>query len=386
MVANRVLELRAIAVDSVAAGADNAADPGVLRLENLDTDIRPAAAALAATRAAIDDDDANSYLPFPGWLALRSAVTARARRLTGVHYDPERSCVITAGGLNGVLNTLLATINPGDTVLLTDPTYIGLINRVRLAGGVPRFVALRPSQHGWQLDRDQLLASIDLRPKLLLLLSPGMPTGCVFDTEDWETVARVVDATGAWLLYDAAMERILFDKPYIHPASVPALTARTISVGSLSKEQRMIGWRVGWVLGPPEIMADVALVSISNVVCQVGIAQSAAIAALAEPERDFQRVVATWQDRHTVLVQELEGFEVIPAAGGWSLLLDATPLGRSAAELSSLLFQRAKIAATPMTGWGSESSRRYLRFVFANESRERLLGIGERIRRALAAK
>ena len=103
--------------------------------ENLDTDLRPPEAVLAATRAAIDDDDANSYLPFVGQDALREAAARHVAKLSGVSYDPYRQCVITAGGTEGLLNVLLATVNPGDEVLLTDPTYAGMIHRVHLAGG-----------------------------------------------------------------------------------------------------------------------------------------------------------------------------------------------------------------------------------------------------------
>ncbi len=132
--------------------ADSAADPELLRLENLDTDLRPLPAAVEATRHAIADDDANSYLPFPGHERLRRAVAAHVGR--GVREIGWRSTLITAGGLNGILNVLLAVLEPGDEVVLTDPVYAGLLNRVRVAGGVPRLARLEPSPAGWSLDLD----------------------------------------------------------------------------------------------------------------------------------------------------------------------------------------------------------------------------------------
>jgi aspartate/methionine/tyrosine aminotransferase len=148
MTADRLKDVPGFSIDRVAAAAGT--DPDVLRLENLDTDLRSPQAALEATRAAIDDDDANSYLPFLGSAELRQVVARHVSRLSGVAYDPDRQCAITAGGTEGLLNVLRATLNPGDEVLLTDPTYAGMICRVRLAGGVPRLVpfVLREGEGG----------------------------------------------------------------------------------------------------------------------------------------------------------------------------------------------------------------------------------------------
>ena len=107
-------------MDKVGDAADAAADPRFLRLENLDTDLRPPEVALEATRAAIDRDDANSYLPFQGHLALREAACVRVAAATGRSYDPGTQCVSVAGGLNGILNVLLATVEPGQEVVICD--------------------------------------------------------------------------------------------------------------------------------------------------------------------------------------------------------------------------------------------------------------------------
>lgn len=160
------------------------------------------------------------------------------------------------------------------------------------------------------------------------------------------------------------------------------MAERTITVDSVSKQFRMIGWRVGWVVGPARIMPDIGLVGIHNVVCQVGIAMAAAEAALTCAEDGVAAAVAEWQARRDRILDELDGLPVIPPAGGWSLLLDCTPLGLSGAEASRRLFSMGKIAATPMAGWGPDAER-YVRFVFANEPVERLAGLGARVRRAL---
>ena len=381
---SRLRGVPGIGVDRMGDQADALADPAVLRLENLDTDLRPPAAALEATRRAVDEDAANSYLPFLGADALRRIAAAHVGGLAGLEYDWRRSCLITAGGLSGILTTLLALLEPGDAVVTTDPIYVGLLNRIRIAGGAPVLVPYRPELSGWRLDVDALRAARECRPRVVLMMSPSMPSGAVLTRAEWEAVADLCRETDAWLLYDAAMERILYDgAPYLHPGWLPGMAERTITVGAVSKEQRMIGWRVGWVVGPPDIINDVGLVSISNVVCPVGIAQAAAAAALAAPAADLEAAVAEWQRRRDVIVGECEGLPLLRAEGGWSLLLDVAALGWDSATASRRLMEQGRIAATAMVNWGSERSDRYVRFVFSNEPAERLRGIGERVRRAL---
>jgi aspartate/methionine/tyrosine aminotransferase len=382
---NRLQDIPGIGVDRMGDAADALADPAILRLENMDTDLRPHPAGLEATRRAIDLDPANSYLPFLGQDRLRRAATAHVVRLSGVEYDWRRSCVISAGGCSGVLNTLLATIDPGDKVVLTSPVYAGLVNRVRLAGGVPVFARLLPGPAGWRLDLDGFSTAV-AQPgvKAVLMVSPSMPTGAVLNDAEWHEVARLCVAHDLLLINDAAMERILFDgAARIHPASLPGMAERSVTIGTASKELRMIGWRVGWVVGPPEILADIGLVGMANVVCQVGIAMDGVAAALEAPEDNVLAAIAEWQRRCRRMLAELDGLPVIPPQGGWSMLLDCEKLGLTGAEAANRLLSRAGIAATPMSGWGLPETARYLRFVFANESAERLAGMGDRVRSAL---
>jgi aspartate/methionine/tyrosine aminotransferase len=270
-------------------------------------------------------------------------------------------------------------------VVLTDPVYAGLVNRVRLAGGVPRFVPATPAAGGWAVDPERLAAAVGPATAAVLMMGPSMPTGLVLGDAHWSALAAALDGHRAWLVYDAAMERIRFDgRPPSHPAVHPGLASRTITVGSASKELRMIGWRAGWVVGPAGVLADVKLVGLTNVVCQVGIAQAAVAAALADPGADADVAAATgvWQRRCQTVLDQLDGYPVVRPHGGWSLLVDTRPLGLTPAALSARLFERGKVAATPMDGWGPGGAS-YLRLVFANEPAERLAGLGDRFRRAL---
>lgn len=382
MTVSRLRNIPGIGVDRMGDAADATKNRNILRLENLDTDLRPPAEAIRRTHEAVDDDDANSYLPFTGQTALRRAVVARMKLSTAIDYDASSECIVSAGGLAGILNVLLSILEPGDEVVLTDPTYAGLINRVLLAGGVPKFARLIPSADGWRLDLESLASAVGPRTRAFLIMSPSMPSGFVANETEWHAIADLCRRADAWLVYDAAMERILFDgRNVIHPASLPEMRERTFTVGSVSKEYRMIGWRVGWIVGPERIMNDVRLTSLSNVVCQVGIGMPGATAALTCADDGVAQAVAEWQARRDFLLSALRDLPVMRPDGGWSLLIDTTAFGIAPPDASRLLLEKGEVAATPMTGWGPQAQR-YLRFVFANESVERLTDIRERVRAA----
>jgi len=384
MPVSRLRDMAGIGVDRMGALADQLKDPNVLRLENLDTDILPPPGVIEATQQAATLDSANSYLPFLGANSLRQAAADLVSRTSGIAYDWNNSTIVCAGGLNGILNVLLALLEPGDEVVMTDPIYIGLINRVRLAGGIPVYIPYQIDGGVWRLDPEHVKAAVTPRTKVFLMMSPAMPSGAVLSRADWEVMCAACQQAGAWMLYDSAMERLLFDdlEP-IHPASFAGMAERTITVGAVSKEYRMIGWRVGWIVAPSSIINDIGLVNISNVVCPVGIAQEAAAVALRTPDSDVAAATQELQRRRDVLLEELAGFSVIKPQGGWSMLMDTTPIGLTAAEFAVRLLERGLIAATPMTGWGGARSEYLIRFVFSNEPVPRLKGFRQRIEATL---
>jgi len=378
----RFARIQPFGIDRVAAAVGG--DPDVLRMENLDTDIAPPPSAIIATREAVGNRSANSWLPFTGTLALRQAVAHRLRQQTGLSYDPRSEVVITGGALAGMLSVLLATVDHGDEVILTDPTYAGMINRVRLAGAVPVFVPLMVDDGRWRLDPTRLAAAVSARTRAILLMSPSMPSGHVFNDAEWGAVRDACQHADCWLLYDAAMDRILFDGlPYRHPASFPELAHRTITLGGVSKNYRMIGWRVGWAAGPAEVMGDVALAAIYNTTVASGFGQAGVLAALTTADDGIAGAVREWQSRRDLVASELAGLPIVIPEGGWSLLLDAEALGMRAPDLSRRLLEAGRIAATPMTVWGQNVAPRYVRLVYATEPMDRLQGLGARVRAAL---
>jgi aspartate/methionine/tyrosine aminotransferase len=381
MSVERLRGIAGFSIDKVAEAAGR--DPEVLRLENYDTDVRPPGAAIEATRRALDADEYNSYLPFAGRDDLRDAVAVHIQKLSGRGFDPRQEITICAGGTEGMLDVLLATVEAGDEVIVTDPTYAGMINRVRLAGGVPRFVPFVESAGAWKLDLDALRRAASNRTRLVFVMNPSTPNGAVFGDEEWEAIAEVCERNNLWLLYNAAFERILYDgRGYRHPASYDGLARRTITVGSVSKEYRMIGWRIGWIVAPRELMTEIAKVRIYNVVTPPGVTQAGAQAALTTTDDGLAASIAEWQARRDVALEELDEFGMIAAAGGWSMVLDVSRFGVDGPTASERLLSRGKIAVTPMKNWGERRSEAFVRVVFSNEPAARLRGLRERVLRS----
>lgn len=379
----RLDRIPGFSIDRVAAAAGT--DPDILRMENLDTDIPPPSEALEATRAAIDDDEANSWLPFTGRDDVKEAVAAYVERCGGPRYEGRGAVVITGGEGEAMLDALFCLTDPGDEVIVTDPTYAGMINRVRLVGAVPRLVPLRVQDGEWRLDLDALTTVVSDRTRVIFINNASFPSGWVASQDEWDAIATVCRDRNLWLLYWAAYETVVFDgRPLLHPASLPGMRDRTVIVSSPFAAQRMVAWRVGWVVAPGDLVNDVSRVHIYNGLVASGFAQIGTRVALRLEDDGVAAANAEWQRRRDETLRQLDGLPAIRAAGGWSLLLDVARLGLDCVEVSDRLL-RQKVAATPMRGWGGEVADRHVRFVFSNEPIERLALLGDRVRAALVS-
>lgn len=381
MRARRLDDVPGFGIDKVAAAAGD--DPDVLRLENLDTDLPPPPGVVEATQEAVARPESNSWLPFSGRADLKEAVADHVEARSGVRYDPGSEIVITATDGTGMLDALLATTDPGDEVVLTDPTYAGMINRVRLAGAVPRFAPCEVVDGEWRLDLDGLRSSVTPKTKALFLQNATFPSGLVFTREEWDAIAEVVVERDLHLVYWGYMESVLFDgRQVIHPASLPRMRERTITLGGVGIEYRMIGWRVGWAVAPSETADAIGVCHVYNGLVASGFSQVGAVAALRSDPSDLATTTAELQRRRDTVMAQLDGLPAVTASGGWALLLDTEAMGVPAPEASRRLLEQ-KVAATPMTVWGESVAPRYVRFVFSREPVERLERLGDRVRAAL---
>jgi aspartate/methionine/tyrosine aminotransferase len=368
-------------IDKVAEAAEG--DPDILRLENLDIDLPLPPGVVEATREAVGKDEYNGFIPFSGRADLKEAVADHVERRSGIRYDPEGEIIIPPGEAGNLLDVLLATTDPADEVIVTDPTYAGMIYRIRLAGGVPRFVPYVVEDGVWRLDLDALGAAVNKRTRALLVMGTSFPTGAVLNQAEWEALADIARERDIHIIYWALMEGFVFGgQPIIHPASLPEMRNQVITIGSVSCEFRMIGWRVGWVVADAETADACGVVHLYNGLLASPFSQAGAVVALRAPQEDLDAQVAELQRRADVMMRQLEGLPAVRPEGGWSLLLNTEEMGMSPQEASDRLLEQ-QVAATPMTVWGETVAPKYLRLVFSNEPVERIELLGERLQRAL---
>lgn len=214
MAVRRLDDIPGFNIDRVAAAAGQ--DPGVLRLENLDTDLPPPWAAMEATRAAIGQDEANSWLPFTGRDDLKLAVAAHIERSGGPAYDGPGEIVITSGEGEAMIDALFCLTDPGDEVILTDPTYAGMLNRVRLVGATPKLVPLRVQDDVWRLDLDALQTVVSSRTRVVFVNNASFPSGWVVSAQEWEAIRSLCVQHDLRLLYWSGFEGVLFDGLEVH--------------------------------------------------------------------------------------------------------------------------------------------------------------------------
>jgi aspartate/methionine/tyrosine aminotransferase len=377
----RVQSMLRMTMTDVADAADSV--EGAFRLENADTWLTPPEHVLEATRAAVGDDEHNSYLPLRGLRSMRDAIAARYAADWGLEYDPDREIVVTCGAGESLLNALLVLVDPGDRVLLTNPTYSGMAQRVRLAGGRQVFTSLVARDGRWALDLD------DVRERargcrVLFFASPCMPVGTVFTEQETAALVAAARENDAWIVFNGSADKVAFGGRAVrNPATFPGMRDRTLVVGCVSKNYAMPGWRIGWAAGPRAVMGAMEDVHIFNGIMPSGITQAGATAALAGPQRWQAEGIETYARGQAALLDAALAsprLSAIPAEGGWYCLLDTAGTGVPGADFSARLLAEEQVAVTPMQGWGADHFGEHLvRLIFTNEPEDRLREAGRRI-------
>ncbi|MEX2419845.1 MAG: pyridoxal phosphate-dependent aminotransferase [Acidimicrobiia bacterium] len=348
------------------------------RLENADSDIPPPAHVVAATREAVGLDEYNSWLPLTGLRELRAAVASMITRSHPLEYAPDTEVLITNGAQEGLASVLLALLDPGDEVITFEPAYSGIINRIRLTHGVPKFVALLESE-GWRIDLDALESAVSDQTKAIVFNATNMPTGVVHTLEEVDAIAELARRHDLWVVYSAVSHRTVFDGGVVHNiATRPGMRDRTVIVDGVSKDFNLTAWRIGWVTGPASVVEYVARAHVYNGTLTGGYQQAGVVALLEDEEAmltDLRARVEELQRRRDVVVDgigRIEGLSCVAPNGGWWLLVDHREIEADDARLAQYLLAEANIAVTPMGTWGPSTAVGHFRVIFSNESTDRL--------------
>ena len=385
-----IAESATLKVDAKAKALQAAGRP-VISYAAGEPDFATPAHIVDAARVALDDPKNFRYTAAAGLPELREAIAAKTLRDSGLEV-PASQIIVTNGGKQAVYESFQALLDPGDEVLVPAPYWTTYPEAIRLADGVPVEV-FAGSEQGYKVTVAQLEAARTDRTKVLLFVSPSNPTGAVYSPEETKAIGEWADANGLWVISDEIYQNLTYDgvRAVSIVEAVPALADRTILVNGVAKTYAMTGWRLGWMLGPADVIKGAANLQ-SHLSSNINnIAQRAAIAALNGPQEPIEQMRQAFDRRRKTIISELnkvDGFHAPTPEGAFYAYVDvAGALGReidgvtptTSLELADLILDRAEVAAVPGEAFGPSG---FLRFSYALGDDALLEGI-QRIQKLL---
>jgi aspartate/methionine/tyrosine aminotransferase len=310
----------------------------------------------------------NQYPPMMGLPELRHAIAAHYRRWQGLDLDPDGEIMVTSGATEAIAGALLALVEPGDEVVLFEPMYDAYLPLVRRAGGVPRFVTLKPPH--FRLTEEALAQAFSPRTKAVLFNNPLNPTATVFPDADLDLLARFCVAHDAVAIADEVWEHVVFDG-LSHTAlmSRPGMRGRTVKISSAGKIFSLTGWKVGFVMAAPELMRVLSKAHQFITFTTPPNLQAAVAYGLGKDDAHFEGMRATLQRSRDRLGAGLaeRGFSVIPGSGTYFLNIDIAPFGaEDDVAFCQELVTRHGVAAIPVSAFYADRAvRNVVRFCFA---------------------
>ena len=355
-------------------------------------------AAIAAIRAGD-----NQYAVSSGQPALRSAIAEHARRFYGQTYDPEAEITVTSGATEALFSATLGLVNPGDEAIIFEPFYDAYVPNVIMAGGVPRFVPLRPSQRPersaapskgaraaveWTFDPDELAAAFNDRTRMIIVNTPHNPTGKVYSEAELKIIADLCQKWDVIALSDEVYEHIVFDGArHLRLAQLPGMAERTVTISSHGKTFSFTGWKIGWALAPPDLTLGVRRAHQFVTFASGTPFQAAAVVALGLDEEYYRSLASSYQAKRDFLAGALReaGMRVSLPQGTYFIMADFTPLGfDDDVKFCRWLTSEIGVAAIPPTAFYSDAhkdiGRAWARFAFCKKQ-ETLEKAAERLRR-----
>jgi aminotransferase len=361
-----------------------ARQPGIISLAVGEPDFDTPSHIREAAKAALDRGETH-YSSNLGLEELRRAVAARAAARSGLAVDPSSGIIVTVGGVEALYLAMAALLDAGDEVLIPDPGFM-VYNSLALlcdAGPVPYPLRI---ENGFYPDPAEVEALLTPRTKLLIVNSPGNPTGQVIPREVLGELASLADRHDLLVISDEVYDAVVYDgRRAMSFATLPGMADRTITVNSLSKAYAMTGWRLGYALGPAPVIEGMMKIHQIVAACAPTMLQWGAVTAL-ESDQDFiAEMTAEYQDRRdliTDLLNQVPGFRCLKPEGAFYAFPDARGTGMSSLDLTEFLLKEAKVGCVPGSVFGARGEG-FLRISYAT-SREKLQEAGERMAQALA--
>jgi aminotransferase len=344
-------------------------------------DFDPPAELLAAARRAIDEN-CHQYAVTWGAPAFRRALARKQRRWMGLDLDPETHLVVTCGSTEAMMVAIMTACNPGEKVIVFSPFYENYGADTILCGAEPVFVPLHPPD--FHFDPDELRRAFARGVKALVLCNPSNPSGKVFSRAELQTIADLAAEFDAFVITDEVYEHIVY-APHRHTyfAGLPGMFGRTISCSSLSKTYSITGWRLGYVIAAPEVIAGARKVHDFLTVGAAAPLQAAAVKALEFPPAYYGDLLARYSRKRDLFLGFLDraGLRYTTPQGAYYVLVDISEFGfRDDTAFCRWLVREIGVAGVPGSSFFNEPAHNLVRLHFAKRD-ETLAAAGERLLR-----
>ena len=324
----------------------------------------------AACRAIMNNH--NQYAITWGTKSLRDGIVAKTLRDYGVQLDPETNLTVCCGATEGMIASLMATVNPGEEVVVFEPFYENYGPDAILCGATPRFVSLNPPE--FSFDRAELAAAFNDKTRAIIINSPNNPTGRVFSRSDLEFIAELCQKYDVLAITDEIYEHILYDgAEHIPLWTLPGMAERTIAVNSVSKTYSVTGWRIGFIMASAELTASIRKVHDFLTVGASAPLQEACAEAFAFPDSYYQELSEFYRERRDYLLQALTdvGFRCVRPGGAYYIMAEIEPFGwDDDVAFAIYLASEIGVATVPSSSFyrpGHPDAKKFIRFCFCKE-------------------
>lgn len=324
----------------------------------------------AAVKAILENH--NQYAITWGTKSLRDAIAQKNKRDYNLDIDPEKQITVCCGSTEGMVATLLATINPGDEVIIFQPFYENYGPDAILCGATPKYVQLHPPT--FSFNQDELKAAFSERTRAIIINTPNNPTGKVFNREELDLIAKLCIQYDVLAITDEIYEHIIYDEiKHIPLSTLPGMADRTITINSISKTYSVTGWRIGYVIASPEISQSIRKMHDFLTVGAAAPLQEAAAHAMGFAATYYEKLVTFYSQRRDFMLKELAaiGFECIRPDGAYYIMADIASFGwKNDIDFARYLAEKIGVAVVPGSSFYQENANdkhRFIRFCFCKQ-------------------
>lgn len=305
------------------------------------------------------------YTSNAGLKELRVEICKYLKRRCSIEYSPDLETLVTVGGSEAIDLAMRAMLNPGDEVLIPQPSFVSYLPCVVLADGVPKVINLK-EENEFRLTKQELLDGITEKTKILVLPFPNNPTGAVMSRKDLEEIAEVIIEKDLFVLSDEIYSELTFNGDHVSIASLPGMRERTITINGFSKAYAMTGWRLGYVCAPEEITAQMTKIHQFAIMCAPTNSQYAAIEAMKNGDVDVAEMREAYNGRRRYLMHAFKemGLPCFEPFGAFYVFPCIKEFGMTSEEFATRLLEEEKVAVVPGSAFG-DCGEGYLRISYA---------------------